>query len=85
MNPSPSTKEARRRRVIDGTVAELASMDPGSAQAQPLPRGSLRATTHPGAGHAWAVGRDEGRHTDANGPDASREMLRFFLQHQLTG
>lgn len=51
------------------------------------PAGNILAEhwTLDGVGHAWCGGNRRGSYTEAGGPDASREMLRFFLRHRCAG
>ncbi|MGE0315676.1 MAG: PHB depolymerase family esterase [Lautropia sp.] len=59
-------------RACERTVWRDAGAD---AEAPPL----LEQWIVHGAGHAWSGGSAGGSYTDPRGPDATREMLRFFL------
>ncbi|MEI6002327.1 PHB depolymerase family esterase [Paraburkholderia bengalensis] len=69
---APRRVETSRRSC---TVASLVSSDGIDAELW---------TVH-GAPHAWSGGDTRGSYTDPTGPDASAEMLRFFLAHPKQG
>jgi poly(hydroxyalkanoate) depolymerase family esterase len=85
-------------RIVDAASPAAARGRPqrqsGVAQGRPFTRTILRGPDGDaavecwliaGAGHAWSGGSEAGSYADPQGPDASAEMVRFFLEGQERG
>jgi poly(hydroxyalkanoate) depolymerase family esterase len=72
-----------RHHPSEDTVVEPGIVPDGHAYTRTVhcrPDGSIHAehwVIH-GSGHAWSGGDTRGSYTDGKGPNASREMMRFF-------
>jgi poly(hydroxyalkanoate) depolymerase family esterase len=77
MKATSTQKKVHRGRVPDGHAYTRTIHIDASG------RGILEHWTIHGAGHAWSGGSPAGSYADPQGPDATREMLRFFLEHSL--
>lgn len=67
--------ESKRGQVPNGHAYTCTTHDDTNGQV------ILEQWSIHGAGHAWAGGDSRGSYTDPKGPDATGEMLRFFLTH----
>ena len=77
MRTTNSRKTVHRDRVPGGyAYTRTIHIDPSG-------RAILEHWEIHGAGHAWSGGSTAGSYTDPRGPDAAKEMLRFFLEHSI--
>jgi poly(hydroxyalkanoate) depolymerase family esterase len=76
--PATSLKTTVVRGRVAGGIGYIRTI-----HADDTGRSTLEHWVLQGAGHAWSGGSPDGSYTDPRGPDASREMVRFFLQHSV--
>ena len=67
--------------IAEGTLETVKAEAGGRSYTRTRSPGLEHWLVH-GAGHAWSGGNAAAAYADASGPDATREMLRFFLSQR---
>jgi poly(hydroxyalkanoate) depolymerase family esterase len=75
---APSESAPAIKTHVDGSASKRAYTRKIFSNAEGLP--ILEYWLVEGAGHAWSGGDARGSYTDQRGPDATNEMVRFFLE-----
>jgi poly(hydroxyalkanoate) depolymerase family esterase len=71
--------DARLRASTESGVAMGGRRFSRTVHADTDGQARIESWTLHGAGHAWSGGHASGSYTDGTGPDASAEMVRFFM------
>lgn len=86
VSPKNGDQVAAAARAPGLAATETRSRSPGGVpytrrvSRDPQGRAVLEHWILHGTGHAWSGGSPDGTYTHPAGPDASREMVRFFLE-----
>ncbi len=86
VHPSNSEYILKQVNARGKTIIERGKVQSGYAFTRTLYSDAAGNNNHEqwvihGAGHAWSGGSSAGSYTDSKGVDASKEMVRFFLEH----
>jgi poly(hydroxyalkanoate) depolymerase family esterase len=83
-----------QRIAVDAAIAGPQLLEDGTTAGRSFTRSTTLAPSGgsvsehwiiAGLGHAWSGGQQEGSYTDPQGPNASAEMVRFFLDLPVKG